>query len=186
VKKTEKRSKRDLSGNPNEQAHPVVNMTFHAGEWTRISCYSTNRSDSTQLRETSVQSVREHQSPRGMKRRRSIAIFALQTCRGEPNSKPMTTSSNFSIVECAGTAKLFVSSHSLIAGERLEIDLLLAPYNTGCTLPKLHLRCRAQVVRVDSSCQGRGFGIACRIESYNIRFGDADRRRTRIFKSAKA
>jgi PilZ domain len=80
----------------------------------------------------------------------------------------------------------FVSSHSLSAEERLEIDLLLAPYNTGCNLPKLHLRCRAQVVRVDSSCQGLGFGIACRIESYNIQFGDADRRRTRIFKSAKA
>jgi PilZ domain len=80
----------------------------------------------------------------------------------------------------------FVSSHSLSAGDRLSIDLLLAPYNTGCTLPKLHLRCRAQVVRVDSFCQGLGFGIACRIESYDIRFGDADRRRTRIFKSAKA
>jgi hypothetical protein len=80
----------------------------------------------------------------------------------------------------------FVSSHSLSAGEQLEIDLLLAPYNTGHTLPKLHLRCRAQVVRVDSSCPGLGFGIACRIDSYDIRFGGADRRRTRIFKSAKA
>jgi PilZ domain len=80
----------------------------------------------------------------------------------------------------------FVSSHSLTAGERLEIDLLLAPYNTGSNLPKLHLRCRAQVLRVDSFFQGLGCGIACLIESYNIRFGDADPRRTRMFKGAKA
>ena len=44
-----------------------------------------------------------------MKRRRSIAIIALLFCRGEPNSKRMTSSSNLSMAEWGGIEKLKIS-----------------------------------------------------------------------------
>ena len=95
------------------------------------------------------------------------------------------------VIECnteniSGEGLYFVSWCSLIAGERLEIDLLLPPLNSGLNQVNVHLRCRAQVVRVDSAGQSLGIGVACRIEKYTIRFGDADLRGDQMFHSANA
>jgi PilZ domain len=94
------------------------------------------------------------------------------------------------VIECvteniSGEGIYFISLRSLIAGEQLEIDLLLPPLKSGHNLVNVHLRCRAQVVRIDSKRQGPGIGVACRIEQYTIRFGDADLLRDRKFHSAK-
>ncbi|MGD0300553.1 MAG: PilZ domain-containing protein [Bryobacteraceae bacterium] len=86
----------------------------------------------------------------------------------------------------SGEGIYFVSLHSLIAGERLEIDMLLPPLVSGNSRVNVHLRCRAQVVRVESTRRGLGQGIACRIEKYTIQFGDADLLSDQMFKSAKA
>jgi hypothetical protein len=87
-------------------------------------------------------------------------------------------------ISCEGV--YFVSLHSLMQGERLEVDLLFPSHNSGRNQVNVHVRCRAKVVRVDSAGKGLGFGIACRIEKYTIRFGDADLRRDHLFQSAKA
>jgi hypothetical protein len=93
------------------------------------------------------------------------------------------------VIECvteniSGEGIYFISLRSLIAGEQLEIDLLLPPLKSGHNAVNVHLRCRAQVVRVDTR-QGPGVGVACRIEQYTIRFGDADLLRDHKFHSAK-
>jgi hypothetical protein len=80
----------------------------------------------------------------------------------------------------------FVSRHAVTTGERIEIDLLFHPHNTGRKQVNLHMRCLALVVRVESARHGIGFGIACRIEKYTILFGDSDLRRDRMFQSTKA
>jgi PilZ domain-containing protein len=95
------------------------------------------------------------------------------------------------VIECvteniSGEGIYFVSLRSLIAGERLEIDLHLPPLNSGQNQVEVHLRCRAQVLRVESTHHGLSMGIACRIESYTIRFGDADPLNDLMFQSAKA
>jgi hypothetical protein len=99
-------------------------------------------------------------------------------------------SSREEVVECTtenitGEGIYFVSMGSLIAGERLEIDLLLPPLKSGCNQVDVHLRCQAKVLRVDSNYSGRGIGIACRIEKYIVRFGDVDLRGDQMFWSSK-
>jgi PilZ domain len=94
------------------------------------------------------------------------------------------------VIDCftenlCGEGVYFVSCHSVTIGERLEIDLRF-PHNSGRHHVSLHLRCQAQVLRVDPASQGLGFGIACQIENYKILFGDADLRRNHMFQSAKA
>jgi hypothetical protein len=79
----------------------------------------------------------------------------------------------------------FISLRSLTLGERLEVDLVLPLQSSGSNQMRVHLKCCAQVARVDES-QGRlGFGVACRIETYSIWF-EPDRRREQMFRSAKA
>jgi|SRR5580700_6717290 hypothetical protein len=94
------------------------------------------------------------------------------------------------VIQCtteniSGEGIYFVSMRSLDAGERLEIDLLLPPLKSGHNRVDVHLRCRAEVVRVDRIRQGPAIGIACRIEQYTIRFGDVDLLRDHMFQSAK-
>jgi hypothetical protein len=96
------------------------------------------------------------------------------------------TSHREEVIECtteniSGEGIYFVSVRSLIAGERLEIDLLLPPLKSGQDQVDVHLRCRAEVVRVDSNYRGLGMGIACRIDNYIVRFGDVDLRGERMF-----
>ena len=94
------------------------------------------------------------------------------------------------VIECvteniSGAGIYFVSLRSLVVGERLEIDLHLPPLTSGHNNVNVHLRCQAQVVRAESIRQGLGIGIACRIESYTIRFGDEDLLRDQMFRGAK-
>jgi len=64
----------------------------------------------------------------------------------------------------------FTSLFAAKVGERLDVDMLLPAHNSGRSEVRVHLKCRAQVVRVDSSGERRGFGIACRIEKHSIWF----------------
>ncbi len=95
------------------------------------------------------------------------------------------------VIDCvteniSGEGIYFVSCFPLVAGERLEVDLLFPPHNSARNKVSVHLRCQVQVMRVASSGQGLGFGIACRIKTYTIQFGDSDLRRERMSKNAKA
>jgi hypothetical protein len=94
------------------------------------------------------------------------------------------------VIECvteniSGAGVYFVSLRSLVVGERLEIDLHLPPLTSGHNQANVHLRCQAQVVRAQSTRHGLGVGIACRIESYAIRFGDEDLLRDQKARGAK-
>jgi hypothetical protein len=53
-----KGQKRELSGDPNEQGHPVVNMTFHAGEWTKRSS-GPSESEATNPADAGIQAIRQ-------------------------------------------------------------------------------------------------------------------------------
>ena len=77
-------------------------------------------------------------------------------------------------ISCQGV--YFISPEPILSGERLQIDLQL-PSLPGREELKAHLRCRAKVVRVDSSSNCHGFGVACRIDQFMIRFEETEFRR---------
>jgi len=136
---------------------------------------------------------------RRLKKQKAVTImeFPSRVERRKLERLPLQLSLQFSrsshreeIIQCtteniSGEGIYFVSTRSVIAGERLEIDLLLPPLKSGADRVDVHLTCRAEVVRVDSHRHGLGMGIGCRIENYIVRFGDVDLRSDQPSRSAK-
>jgi hypothetical protein len=56
----------------------------------------------------------------------------------------------------------------LTPGERLECDIAVPTHARRNGGAVRFLRCRIQVVRVEKSDQGEGYGLACRIEDFCI------------------
>ena len=61
-----------------------------------------------------------------------------------------------------------VSPDAFVPGDRLEAELLLPAHNFGRGEKRIRLICEAQVVRIDSTWFGPGFGIGCRIEGCTL------------------
>jgi len=61
-----------------------------------------------------------------------------------------------------------LSPDPFVAGDRLEVELLLPAHNPGRGDKRVRLRCQAQVVRIDSTWFGPGFGIGCRLETCTL------------------
>jgi hypothetical protein len=59
----------------------------------------------------------------------------------------------------------FVSPQQLIAGEELDVFLILPEKNSGM---EAAISCQVRVVRVESIENGLGFGIGCQIERYTV------------------
>jgi len=57
-----------------------------------------------------------------------------------------------------------VSPDPFVPGDLLEVELLLPAHNPGRREKRVRLICQAQVVRIDSTWFGPGFGIGCRLE----------------------
>ena len=137
--------------------------------------------------------------PAAVKKDKSVTVIGLRPPveRRKLERLPLQLSLQFSrasgrdeVIECtteniSGEGIYFISLRSVMVGERLEIDLLLPPLKSGKNQVDVHLRCRAEVVRIDSNRHGLGMGIGCRIENYIIRFGDVDLRGDHMFQSAK-
>jgi len=62
-----------------------------------------------------------------------------------------------------------VSPDPFVPGDLLEVELLLPAHNSDRGEKRVRLACKAQVVRIDSTWLGPGFGIGCRIEAYTLR-----------------
>ena len=67
-----------------------------------------------------------------------------------------------------------VSPDPFIPGDRLEVELLLPAHNAGHCEKRVRLKCQAQVVRIDPTWLGRGFGIGCRIETFALNLEEAE------------
>jgi hypothetical protein len=67
-----------------------------------------------------------------------------------------------------------VSPDPFVPGDRLKVELLLDAHNPGCGEKRVLLKCQAQVVRIDSTWLGPGFGIGCRIETYTLQLEEAE------------
>jgi hypothetical protein len=61
-----------------------------------------------------------------------------------------------------------VSPDAFVPGDLLEVELLLPAHNPGRREKRVRLKCQAQVVRIDSTWLGAGFGLGCRIETYRL------------------
>lgn len=59
------------------------------------------------------------------------------------------------------------SEDGFARGERLDCVIAIPTQAPG-DIRMLFLRCRVEVMRVDETATPRGFGIACRIETYSI------------------
>jgi hypothetical protein len=68
----------------------------------------------------------------------------------------------------------YVSLDPILPGERLEVEILLPAHNPGSCEKRVRLKCQAQVVRIDSTWLGPGFGIGCRIEAYSLHLEEAE------------
>lgn len=62
-----------------------------------------------------------------------------------------------------------VSQHSFVPGEILEVELSLPTHNPDCLEERARVICQAQIVRLDSTWLGPGYGIGCRFETYTLR-----------------
>ena len=65
-----------------------------------------------------------------------------------------------------------VSPGLFTPGDRLEVELFLPAHNPGHGEKTVRLKCQAQVVRIDSTWLGHGFGIGCRIDAYTVHLED--------------
>jgi hypothetical protein len=61
-----------------------------------------------------------------------------------------------------------ISPDPFMPGDRLEVELLLPAHNPGRCEKRVRLNCQVQVVRIDSTWLGPGFGIGCRIETCTL------------------
>lgn len=61
--------------------------------------------------------------------------------------------------------------HWIQPGERFECDIAVPAHNPKNPRDIIHLRCRAQAVRVERMATGAEFGLACRIEDYRVTHG---------------
>ncbi len=63
----------------------------------------------------------------------------------------------------------FVSDHPFSPDDRLECELLI-PGDDVSSVPEgdLCLRCGVRVIRVEERGPQLGFGVACRLENYNV------------------
>jgi PilZ domain len=61
-----------------------------------------------------------------------------------------------------------VSPDPFVPGDLLEVELFLPAHNPGRGEKRVRLTCQAQVVRIDSTWLGPGFGIGCRIEACTL------------------
>ena len=86
----------------------------------------------------------------------------------------------------SGEGVYFTSVRRLSAGQQLEVVVMLPIDDSLRNGPIVRLVCKSAVVRVDSAGQGQAFGIACRIESYSVQFGEADSQCEPVLRSAKA
>jgi len=86
----------------------------------------------------------------------------------------------------SGEGLYFASPRRLAAGQQLEVSVELPMDDYSNNRLTVHLRCKSEVVRVDSARQGCGFGIACRIQSYSIQFGKGDFQYELLSRNAKA
>ena len=66
-----------------------------------------------------------------------------------------------------------VSPDPFVPGDRLEVELFLPAHNPGHGEKAVRLKCQVQVVRIDSTRLGPGFGIGCRIEAYTLHLEEA-------------
>jgi hypothetical protein len=66
-----------------------------------------------------------------------------------------------------------VSPDAFVPGDMLQVVLLLPAHNPGRGEMRACLTCQAQVVRIDPTWLGPGFGIGCRIETYSLRLEEA-------------
>ena len=59
-------------------------------------------------------------------------------------------------------------SRPLVPGERIECDIVIPTHVVQRAKDVLSMRCRAQVLRVEKTEHGYGYGLACRIEDYHV------------------
>ena len=61
-----------------------------------------------------------------------------------------------------------VSPDPFVPGDLLEVQLLLPAHNPGRDEKRVRLKCQAQVVRIDSTWLGPGFGIGCGLKTCTL------------------
>jgi len=61
-----------------------------------------------------------------------------------------------------------ISPDPFMPGDRLDVELSLPAHNPGRCEKRVRLNCQVQVVRIDSTWLGPGFGIGCRIETCTL------------------
>jgi hypothetical protein len=67
-----------------------------------------------------------------------------------------------------------ISPTPFAPGDNVEVELLLPAHNSGRGENRVRLKCQAQVIRINSTWLGPGFGIGCRIHAYSLRLEEVE------------
>lgn len=67
-----------------------------------------------------------------------------------------------------------IARDPFVAGDRLSVEFLLPAHNPGRNEKRVILRCQVQVVRIDLTWLGAGFGVGFRIEKCTVHLEEAE------------